>query len=220
MSQSGRQARGFDQHGQHLVEARGLRRIFGQFPRCGTLHEPVGRGDQLPRGLKRAVHLAAFHRDVETPRRLGAERFQRHGVFGLVGRRGGQRSPAVAASHTDRAVDQVPEVVGQIGMVTGAQAFLVEIGVLTGGNVAHQVVTKRFRPVAVGQRVGIDHIARALAHFGPAEIPPTVNEKLRHRLDAGRFEHDGPVNPVRRHEDVFADDVRIAGPEAGEIRQR
>ena len=46
-----------------------------------------------------------------------------------------------------------------------------------------------------------------------------MNEQLRHDLEAGGLEHDRPVNAVRGHQNVFADDVRVAGPEFLEIGQ-
>ena len=165
------------------------------------------------------MNLIVLHGRVETHGRIGGQRLQRNGVFRLIGRRPGQSPLAVTPRHADRAIDQIAQVVGQIGIVTRLEPFLVEIGILAGGDVAHQVVTQSVRAVAVGQGIGINHIARALAHLGTAEIPPSVNEQLRHDLDSGRLQHDRPVDAVSRDENVFADDMRIAGPEFFEVRQ-
>ena len=49
----------------------------------------------------------------------------------------------------------------------------------------------------------------ALAHLGAAEIPPTVDEQLRHLIvrKTDRVQHDQPVDAVRGNENVFADDL-------------
>jgi hypothetical protein len=65
-------------------------------------------------------------------------------------------------------------------MVAGLKPFFIKVSVLTGRDVTHEVIAQSLRPVAVGQSIGINHIARALAHFGPPEVPPAMNEQLRH----------------------------------------
>ena len=74
----------------------------------------------------------------------------------------------------------------------------------------HQVITHRFGAVFFNEHERINNIASALAHLCAAEIPPAVDEQLRHLIvrKSDRVQHDQPVNAVRWNENVFADDLQ------------
>ena len=58
--------------------------------------------------------------------------------------------------------------------------------------------------------IGIDDVARTLAHLRAGDIPPAVHEQRRHLLigKSEGMQHDWPVNAVGWNHDVFADDVQ------------
>ena len=163
------------------------------------------------------MNLVRLERRIKTPGCFRPEHLDGQSVRRFVRRHGPECPAAVAARHADRAINQIAEVVGQVGIVARLETLFVEVGVLTCRDVTHEVIAQSFRAVAVGQRIGIDHIARAFAHLGATEVPPAMNQELRHDLKARRLEHDRPVNSVRRNQNIFADDLHVAGPEFREI---
>ena len=116
--------------------------------------------------------------------------------------------------HVQRAVEQIAERIRQVGIVALDESLLAEIRVVAGGDVAHQIIAQRFGAVFVGEHIGIDDVADALAHLRAADVPPAVDEQLRHFFvgKAQRLQHDRPVDAVRGNEDVFADDVQRRPP--------
>ena len=100
-------------------------------------------------------------------------------------------------------------------------ALIAEIRVLPGGDVLHQVEAQAVGREGVGQHVRIDHIAQALADLAAAQVPPAMDDQLRDLfiLEAHRMQHRGPVDRVRRAQDVLANHVRVRRPQALEIRQ-
>ena len=81
---------------------------------------------------------------------------------------------------------------------------------MAGGDVAHQIVAQRVCAVFTDEDKWVDNIAGALAHLRAAQIPPAVNEQLRHLVvrESDRVQHDEPVNAVRRNENVFTDNLQ------------
>src|SRR6266446_6053805 len=107
------------------------------------------------------------------------------------------------------AVEQVAYRGGKICVVPFNETCLGEIGILAGGDIAHQIIPKRVGAVFLNQYKWINNVAGAFAHLRPAKIPPAVNEQLRHLIvgKSDRMQHDEPVDAVRWNEYVFADDL-------------
>src|SRR5206468_5934127 len=79
---------------------------------------------------------------------------------------------------------------------------------------------QRFSPVFFDQNKRIDDVPYALTHFCATEVPPTVDEQLRHLIlwESDRMQHDEPVDAVRWYENVFADDLqRVLRPTVAEF---
>ena len=100
--------------------------------------------------------------------------------------------------------------VSEITIVTFNKTLLREICVLTGDDVAHQIVTECVDTVFVCKHKWINNVPCAFAHLRAAEVQPAVNQQLRHLViwKTDRVQHDEPVNAVRRDENVFADDLK------------
>ena len=75
---------------------------------------------------------------------------------------------------------------------------------------AYQIIAQRFGAVFIGEHKGIDDVPCALTHLCAPEIPPAVDEQLRHLIvgKSDRVQHDQPVNAVRRNENVLADNLQ------------
>ena len=61
-----------------------------------------------------------------------------------------QHSGTVKVHHVERAIDQVPQAVGEVCVVALAQPLLGKIGVASGRNIARQIIADRLRPAAAG----------------------------------------------------------------------
>ena len=95
-------------------------------------------------------------------------------------------------------------------IVVVRKSLLRKISILTSCNRRHQIIADRVGTVFLDEHKWIDDVADALAHFCAAEIPPAVDEQLRHLIvrKSDRVQHDQPVNAVRGNENVFADDLQ------------
>ena len=89
-------------------------------------------------------------------------------------------------------VQQIAEIVGQVGVESADEPFLAEIRVPPGGDVAHQVIAQCLDAVAVSQFVGVNTVAQAFTQLEAADIPPTVDEERRNLVvgKPQRVQHD------------------------------
>ncbi len=128
---------------------------------------------------------------------------------------------AILLRHVERAVEQVAQAAGELLVIGHRDAFLAEIGIVAGGDVAHQVVAQSVGREGVRQRAGIDHVAEcSCSSCDPFTFhqPWTTSRGICSSVKPERVQHDRPVDRVRRHQDVLADDVRVRGPEPARNR--
>ena len=55
------------------------------------------------------------------------------------------------------------------------EALDIEVRVLAGDDVAHEIIAQRLDAELVGKFAGIDDVAERLAHFLAADVPPAVD---------------------------------------------
>src|SRR5206468_9922298 len=118
-------------------------------------------------------------------------------------------APKVLMDHTERTTEKVSNSIRERRIVAFDETFFGKIGILADGDFTHQIVAKRFCTVFISEHEWIDNVARAFAHLCATKIPPAVNQQLRNLVvrKSNRVQHDEPVNTVRRHENVFTDDL-------------
>ena len=91
---------------------------------------------------------------------------------------------AVLVHHAERAVEQVAEIVGQLGVVAADERLVGEVAVGAERHLAQQVVAERVDADVVGQLERIDDVAERLGHLLAVDGPPAVREDRRRQPPA------------------------------------
>ena len=81
----------------------------------------------------------------------------------IAGRR--NHAIVVASDHTDDAIKQVAQLVGQIGVVGADEALQREVAILERRDLAQQVVAQRVGSVGLRQFDGVYDVAERFAHL-------------------------------------------------------
>ena len=130
--------------------------------------------------------------------------------------RGRPGAVEVAAGHRHRPVDEVAEVVGEIGVVAPDERVPAHVGVTVERDLAQRDVPGAVGPERRDDRVRVDEVAAALAHLLAAgREQPAVDPDPARRLEAGAPQHGRPVDRVEPG-DVLADHVEVGRPPPGE----
>src|SRR5688500_9387916 len=119
---------------------------------------------------------------------------------------------AITLEHREGAIDEIPQAVGEFGMVTGLEAGIGPVAVRTDIEFARHIKAERVHAPFIDDRDRIDDVAGGLGNLFAVLLPETVGEDLFWHRSADRFEHDRPINGVEL-ENVFADHMQIGGPE-------
>ena len=175
----------------------------------------LAASSKLPDGLQGAVECEAAH-GVRHP---GVQRFGDLAKPPIaIGHRlagGGDTAVKVAADHAQGTLQQVPQVVGQVGVQPGDQRLLAEVGVQPERHLAQQEVAEGVQAVLVRQVERREDPAAALGHLGLVHQPVAVDVEVLVERDARRLEHGRPVDAVGL-QDVLADQVLRHRPESPE----
>ena len=138
-------------------------RGFRQLPRGVFLDIAVGPNNEQPQLGQRAGQIKFFHAcEIRSKSFLG---------FRLQIRRrsGGHNSLPVAVEHRERAIDEVPQLVGEVGVVHFNKLRLGKIAVVGCERpIASQIIPERVQPI--GRHIAIDpfevnEVAEAFAHL-------------------------------------------------------
>ena len=207
-----RQNRDLPQHlGGHIEHGALPRRIgLGQRPRRLAGEIAVGVGHHRPDRVEHLMQLLRRHR---------VARLADHGVGGariawslaLNAPGAGSTPPKLRPDHGERALRQIAEIVGEIGIDAIDDGLVAVIAVLAERHLAQQEIAQRIDTVSVGQRERIDHVADRFRHFLAAIEQKAVGENAARHLDARRHQERRPVHRVKAH-DVLADDVQVGRP--------
>ena len=139
-------------------------------------------------------------------------------VFGNF--RGGEHPSGKTGRHVERAVDEIPQIICELAIIAHDKLFAGEVAILTDVHLAHQEVAKGVRAEFRDQIQRVERIARAFRHFGAALHPPTMRNNSARQRQLRRMQHNGPVNCMRRNENIFADDMPGCWPLARMISDR
>src|SRR5438270_9588322 len=179
-------------------------------PRLVGLEVGVGLPDEAPGGLQGVGGREPPPRIVGGPVGLGRHRLQGAAVLGF-----GADSAALALDHGGHPRQEVPQVVGQVGVVAVDHALVGEVAVGAEGLVPQEVV-----PVAVdaelGHQVpGRDLVEPGLGHLLPADQQPPVDEDAMGRIDPRGHAHGRPPHAMEA-KDLLADEMVHDRPPEGE----
>src|SRR3989304_5663867 len=150
-------------------------------PRVGLLMRPgllageiaIGVGDQRPDDFQRAVNgeiVDGLRDSCE-----GAVGFCQDGPVGLAKRAWlGHAPPAILGDHRQRALGEIAEIVGEVGVDALHDALAAVIAVLAERHFAQQKIAERVDAVILPQHEGIDPVANLFPHLHPAIIEKAV----------------------------------------------
>ena len=177
-------------------------------------------GDDLPRSVNTVMDRPSVHL-LQIDRQGFGDGLSQGGIFGVIITSRCQHSTAIFLSHVDASIEQVAQAPRELLVVRHDEALLAKVAVIAGGDVTHDIIAQTIGGEGVGEHVGVDHIAKAFADLRPLHVPPSVNDQTWDLIiaETKRVKHDGPVDGVRRNENVLADHVRFRGPKIGEVGQ-
>ena len=121
------------------------------------------------------------------------------------------------ADHRQRALSQIAEIVGEIGIDAVDDRLMRIIAVLSEWHLTQEEITHLVDAVVIGERRRVDHIADRLRHFLPAIEQEAMHHDLLRDRQASRHEEGGPEDRVEAG-DVLADHVGVGGPEGRALR--
>ena len=124
-----------------------------------------------------------------------------------------QDAAELLCDHRQRALRQIAEIVGEIGIDARDDGLVIVVAVLPERHLAQEEVAHLVDAVLVGKVEGIDDVADRLRHLlAPVEQEAVGIDPLLQR-HAGRHQERRPVHRVKA-DDVLADDVHIGRPVA------
>ncbi len=205
-----------DEHG-----AAGLQVRLGQLEGLGLLDVALAGVDDLaPDPLQRHVVLERADQLAQG----GDEGLEIEPLAPLRGvNRVAAVEPAVEVlgAHRQGAAVDVPQVVGQVGVVDGGEPLERELAVAAERALAHEVVAERLRRELLDQLHRLDDVAQALADLLDLAgllvlaVDEAVAEDPARQRQPGRHQHRRPEGAVEPR-DVLADHVDVGRPEAAE----
>ena len=180
-----RQDRDLPDHLGGDVEHRALPRRIGLGQRPGRFagEIAVGVGDHRPDRVEHLMQLLRLHR---------LARLADHGVgrgedgLVVVAERAGLRQHAaeLLADHRQRALRQVAEIVGEVGIDAVDDRLVAVVAVLAERHLAQEEIAQLIDAIGVGQRERVDHVADRLRHLLAAVEQEAVREDAARHLDA------------------------------------
>ena len=118
----------------------------------------------------------------------------------------------IFAAHSNQSVEQVPQIIAEVGIDTVDQGLLAEVAISTEGNFPEHKVAEIIQTIGIGHLFGVDDITLGFAHLGTVSRPPPMRgDMLGHR----QIETHQKCRPVDRMkaEDILADQMDACRPE-------
>ena len=128
---------------------------------------------------------------------------------------GGDHAIPVFFQHPERALEKVPDVVGEVRVDPSHQSRVGKIAIQPEGNLPQEEIADGICSVLVQKHVRFHHVAHRLGHLVPLDGPPSVGKHSRGRGESLTFEHCGPVNGVGR-QNILPNEMGTVGPERRE----
>ena len=124
-----------------------------------------------------------------------------------------QHAAELLGDHRQRALRQIAEIVGEIGIDARDDGLVVVVAVLPERHLAQEEIAHLIDAVLIGEIEGIDDVADRLRHLLAAVEQEAVRiDPLLHG-NARRHQERRPVHRVEA-DDVLADDVHVGRPVA------
>ena len=210
-----RNAQRLDEMIEHGVELRRLRLILRECPRRGLVDVLIRARDQCPRRLDRRRQFHLLHL-----LRVGLDGLLRH----LLKCRVEVRAPralcddalTVLLRHRECAVEEVAEVVREIGVDAPDQRIARDVAVLSERDLAQEEVAHGIRAELLNERNRVDDVADGLRHLRAVHDEPAVPIDLFRQVKAERHEHAAPDDRMEAH-DLLADEMHVCGPVFAEL---
>ena len=151
-------------------------------------------------------------------RRRGASIARSSGVASAP-RGSGTRAPQFLAIMAERALRQIADVVGEIGVDPVDDRLVRIIAVLPERDFAQEEVADRIDAVRGDKARRAHDVADRLRHLLAAVEQETVHDDLPRQGQSGRHEERRPVDCVKAG-DVLADHMRVGRPESAPAGRR
>ena len=113
--------------------------------------------------------------------------------------------------HTDRPVQQVAKVIGQISVDAGDQRVARKIAVTAEVDLAQQEITDSIGAKFVDQRQRINDIALGFGHFVAFNYQPAMSVNLFRQFFTHSHQHDRPDDSMETH-NFLADQMHVSRP--------
>ena len=202
-------AQHFAGHGQNHLEPRLIG--FADNPRFLGRKIAVGLGHHAPDFTQNLVQGKILHQ-MTALFRQGIRQSQN----GLVLRQQVLQLRCLAfeifGNHRQRALRQIAEIIGEIGIDPRDNRFMRIVAVLPERDFTQEEITQLVDPVMRGQRERIDHIADRFGHFLAAVEQESMAEHAFRQRQTGRHQKGRPIDGVEPH-DILADNMHIGRPE-------
>ena len=155
----------------------------------------VGIGHHSPYGVEVLLDALPVHGVAG----LGVQSIggSQNGVVGLCKGAGpGNLAIAVLGDHRQRALRQVAEIVGEVGIDAIDDRLVAVAAVVAEGSFAQEEVAHLIDAIAVHQIERVDHVADRLRHLLPAVVEEAVREDPMRQRDARRHQERRPIDRV------------------------
>ena len=201
---------------EHGIEHLCFGFVFGESPRHGDIDVFIERTDKGPYGFDAVIDFPAVHAFAQAFQCFSSFGFdvfgchRHHFVAGIVAF--GEDTISIFLYHGQASVEQVAQVVGQVGIDTADEAVAAEIAVLAQLDVVQEVVTDGIGAKFLEQRDRIYHVTFGLGHLFTVHDEPAMAVYHFRQLDTKAHEHDGPNDGVET-DDFLPHQVHIGRPE-------
>ena len=173
------------------------------------------RAGWRPRRASHSSASASWSRHASSARRVRRPGARPRPPRGARGPGRGPLAVEVAVGHRDRPVDEVAEVVREVGVVAPDERVPADTSASrSNGDLAQRDVAGAVGAERRDEVVRVEEVAAALAHpLAARGEQPAVDPDLPRRLEPGAPEHRRPEDRVEAG-DVLADDVEVGRPPA------
>ena len=114
---------------------------------------------------------------------------------------------AVLGDHRQRALRQIAEIVGEIGIGAVDDRLMAVAAVLAERHFAQEEIADLVEAVVLDHGERVDDVADRLRHLLAAVEQEAMREHALRQLDAGRHQEGRPIDRMEA-DDILADDVR------------
>ena len=206
-----------DHFGGHIQHRSLTLRVgFRQRPWRLAREIAIGFRHHGPDRVQPVMDLLGAHRSSRDRDHAVGQRQDRLVVV-AEGARLGQHAAKLLCDHRQRALREIAEIVGEIGIDARHNGFVIIIAVLPERHLAQEEIPHLIDAVLVGEVEGIDNVADRFRHLLAAVEQEAVRIDAFLHGNAGRHQECRPIHRVEA-DDVLADDVHVSRPDSASSR--